>query len=267
MFTVDHADYSEIFANYCKQKAFFPIIGSVLLDEQNGTVYVDNPIAPKQFYVEHAFGFAQIFGPSNQHFEAALRNRLIVNRSFFPPKIRLYTPHLPEFLLSGHYESMRSERCRFIFAKSADTLPRPRLGFSHAGNIVRLEFVDENNVHEIENCFGLTTRFWRTRQDFVAKSHAVAAYIDNQPAAICYAAGIADGRAEIDVLTLPAYQKRGLGKLVVSCFNSRILETGLTPLWDCFTNNEGSIALCQSSGFVPVGESYPFFTINKHDMN
>ena len=106
-------------------------------------------------------------------------------------------------------------------------------------------------------------RFWRTPDNFLRQSNAVLALIEGQAAALCYAAAVAGGRAEIDVLTVPVYRHAGLAKAVVRMFSQRCLEQNVLPLWDCFTNNAASMALCQSTGFVPLGDPYPFFTINR----
>jgi RimJ/RimL family protein N-acetyltransferase len=37
----------------------------------------------------------------------------------------------------------------------------------------------------------------------------------------------------------------------------------VSPLWDCFTNNAGSMALARSCGFRPIGPAYSFYTISK----
>ncbi|MNR61827.1 hypothetical protein D3C85_1836830 [compost metagenome] len=64
-------------------------------------------------------------------------------------------------------------------------------------------------------------------------------------------------------MTLEAYRNMGLAKIVVHRFNQRCLAQHVRPLWDCYTNNTASMALCRSAGFVPLGNAYPFFTINR----
>jgi RimJ/RimL family protein N-acetyltransferase len=83
------------------------------------------------------------------------------------------------------------------------------------------------------------------------------------PASICYSAAEADHRVEIDVLTLPEYRNRGLARHAVMTFVERCFSFSLHPLWDCFTNNAGSMRLCQAVGFTAVKAPYPFFTINR----
>ena len=44
--------------------------------------YADDRVAPMQFYVEHAFGFAQIFGLPVPSFETQLRDYLLDKGAF-----------------------------------------------------------------------------------------------------------------------------------------------------------------------------------------
>lgn len=259
MHRLDQAQYAVAYSLYRQCPAFFPLIGAVLLNEQAGAVYVDNATAPSQVYVEHCFGFAQLFGASLPDFEQELKTYLLQKRNFPVAKVRLYTPNVPSFLLGPESVSLRSERQRF-------TMPAGHVStaFHRAapGNI-RFDFVDRNNASLIEERFGVIGRFWRSPEDFILKSRAVIAFDSEGPIAICYAAAIAEHRAEIDVLTLPDFRHAGLGKQVVWRFIQRCRDEGLLPLWDCFTNNAGSMALCRALGFEPNGEPYPFFTINK----
>ena len=128
---------------------------------------------------------------------------------------------------------------------------------------VTLVNVDAGHLDLIDRQFGVMGRFWRTPGDFVRKSNAVLALVDGQPGALCYAAAVAGCKAEIDVMTLPAYRRLGMAKAVVRLFNQRCLTQNVRPLWDCFTNNTASMALGQSAGFVSLGAAYPLFTISR----
>jgi GNAT superfamily N-acetyltransferase len=208
-------------------------------------------------YVEHAFGFAQVFGASVPTFEEALRRHLLVDRKFSAPKVRLYTPRLPSFLAGADAASLRSERQRFHLAGGEGLPPSEREG---ALDCVP---VDASNYGRMQDAFGVALRFWRSAADFVGGSRAVVARVDGQPAAICYAAAVSDARAEIDVMTLPAWRMRGAARFAVAHFVQRCLREGIQPLWDCFSNNAGSVQLCRASGFVPAAPPYPFFTIGR----
>lgn len=247
---------------YLNHGAHFPLIAAVLSGEQHGVVHADREESPIQVYVEHNFGFAQVFGERVPLFEQALQRYWLIDKAFACAKVRLYTPNCPDFLRAHEHEGLRSWRQHFQLdaphranAVERSTEPQP-----NGMTLVQAGF---SQVDLIENAFGVVSRFWRTPGDFAKRSNAVLALVGEQPAALCYAAAVANGKAEIDVLTLPNYRHLGLAKAVVRLFNQRCLAQNVQPLWDCFTNNTASMALCQSAGFVPLGDPYPFFTLNR----
>lgn len=256
------SQYPAAHALYLRHGAQFPLIAAVLNGEQAGVVHADRENRPTQIYVEHNFGFAQVFGTSIPQFERALQRYWLIDKAFACAKVRLYTPHCPDFLQSFEHESLRSWRQHFQLVTHLDAKDTSESRKQPAGG-VELVQAGANELGLIETAFGVVDRFWRTADDFASRSLAVLALIEGRPAALCYAAAVADGKAEIDVLTLPAFRHLGLAKAVVRLFNQRCLAQNVLPLWDCFTNNTASMALCQSTGFVPLGEPYPFFTINR----
>lgn len=241
------------FALYCQHEAFFPLIAAVLTGSQRGKAFGDDPLAPKAAYVEHAFGFAQIFGEVSPAFARALDSYLVECRQFAIAKVRLYTPFLPKALLAK--DQWRSERRRFVL--DAALFQRSCVGLDCAD----IQPLPPAQLEPLEATFGLVTRFWPDAQAFLRHSLAQVALVKGEIAAICYAAAVENGRAEIDVLTSPPLRGRGLGKKVVAAFARVCQARGIAPLWDCFTNNAGSLALARSVGFVSGAGPYPFFTI------
>jgi RimJ/RimL family protein N-acetyltransferase len=121
--------------------------------------------------------------------------------------------------------------------------------------------VEAADLAEIEARFGVATRFWRTPDDFLVRSHAQVVRRAGQIAAVCYAAATGGGRAEVDVVTDPEFRRQGLGRQAVVGFMSACAGAGLEPVWDCFTNNLPSVRTALSLGFSPRDAPYAFFTI------
>jgi GNAT superfamily N-acetyltransferase len=246
-----------VFEEYRANEHFFPLVGAVLLGTQDGHVYANDGSVPTQVYVEHAFGFSQLIGSRVAEFERQLETYLLTIKAFRPQKIRLYTPHLPEFLASMN--SLMAQRQRFVIRpdseKYLDASAQP------LAKDVSATVVDVQNIEVIDEVFGISDRFWRGSSDFLRHANAVLVSYNAKPAAICYAAAEADRRVEIDVMTLPEYRNLGLGRVAVVKFLTRCFDLSLTPLWDCFTNNAGSMTLSASVGFIPRQAPYPFFTI------
>jgi hypothetical protein len=261
MIRLEKCSYQPIYNLYQSGESFFPLIAAVLLDEQDGVVYVDDLSSPSQAYVEHAFGFAQVFGKITAAFEQKLARYLLVDKCFNPSKIRLYTPYLPNFLALPEYESLRSYRQRFTIS-TEEFLYSQGIDYELEKHIT-LAGVDASTISLIDEKFGVVSRFWRSPADFILKSNAVVVFYKGEPASICYSAAEADHYIEIDVLTLPEYRNLGLAKLALVDFVNRCFGLSLHPLWDCFTNNLGSMMLCKSVGFTAHRAPYPFFTINK----
>ncbi|MBX9595763.1 MAG: GNAT family N-acetyltransferase [Roseomonas sp.] len=235
---------------YLAQPAFFPLIVAVLEDRQDGTVLVDDPANPRQAYVEHRFGFAQAFGDASPTFEAALGAHLTDRRAFAVEKVRLYTPLLPACLATPAFQPMRSERQRYRLPMPPAMMP--------AGEARPATLAD---AAELQARFGIVTRFWRSAPDFVAGAQAQLIRRDGQVAALCYAAATGGGRAEIDVLTDPAFRRQGLARQAVGAFIAACAAAGLEPVWDAFTNNLPSVRTALSMGFRPESPPYAFFTI------
>ena len=258
---LDKKSFVPIYDLYQSSEIFFPLIAAVLLDEQDGAVFADDAYSPSQAYVEHAFGFAQIFGIPNAEFERELERYLLINKRFAASKVRLYAPYLPGFLDSPRHDGLKSSRQRFHI--STESFSTRRSDAAQAKDDTLLCEVDSDNIALIDGRFGVATRFWRTAEDFIAKSNAIVALYQGEPASICYSAAEADRRVEIDVLTLPEHRNRGLAKYAVTGFIERCFSVGLRPLWDCFTNNAGSMRLCESVGFTAAKSPYAFFTIGR----
>lgn len=261
MIRLEKCSYQPIYDLYQSGESFFPLIAAVLLDEQDGVAYVDNLNSLSQAYVENAFGFAQVFGNITTDFEQELARYLLTDKCFKPRKIRLYTPHLPSFLALPEYKSLRSYRQRFTL--NMEVLSSSREMDIKLEKDITLDRVDASTISSIDDKFGVVSRFWRTPADFILKSNAVVVFYKREPASLCYAAAEANHYVEIDVLTLPEYRNLGLARLAVVNFVNQCVGLSLHPLWDCFTNNLGSMMLCKSVGFIAPKAPYPFFTINK----
>jgi RimJ/RimL family protein N-acetyltransferase len=246
-----------IYRQYLQEGRFFPLIASVLIGNQRGSIYVNSYAAPTTFFVEHKFGFSQIFGETNSFFLDALYQHL-TERKFTAPKIRLYAPRHQEFLLEC---AELSERCQFRLKHAAS---RSRWDNGAGGNVKTVD-IKAQNIREIDQALGLdlSFRFWDSEENFLEHGMGQAVKYNEKFVSVCYAAAVAERIAEIDVATLPEFRKRGFAACACSAFIAKCMERGITPNWDCFTNNKGSLRLAESLGFEKHGEPYPFFTLAK----
>lgn len=248
---------SFFYSLYLQEGIFFPLIASVLIGSQKGNVYTNSQSTPTSFFVEHKFGFSQIFGETDSFFLDALYQHL-TERKFIVPKIRLYAPRHHAFLLGC---AELSERCQFRLKH----VKSPSRGDNGGGDNVKIVEINAENIREIDQALGLdlSFRFWDSEENFLEHGMGQAVKCNDKFVSVCYAAAVAEQIAEIDVATLPEFRKRGFAACACSAFITKCLERGITPNWDCFTNNKGSLRLAESLGFEKYGEPYPFFTLAK----
>ncbi len=245
--------YSSAWQCYVAQNFFFPLMGAVLEQKQEGRLFAN--AQGTGFYVEHAFGFAQLFGDIDVEFAKDLQKYFEERKAFAVPKVRLYAP---ESFAHMNFETLapfKAIRQRF-FPAEQETLP---MSLEH----VQVLSVDARNFDAMEENFRLATRFWRSEEEFVLHSHAKMLLYKGQIAALCYAAAVANKQAEIDVVTLPEFHQKGFGKIVTQAFIAHCCKRDILPLWDCFTNNIGSMKLQESLGFMAKNPPYPFYTLPK----
>lgn len=94
--------------------------------------------------------------------------------------------------------------------------------------------------------------FWGSIESFMQKSLG-RCLVDTREGVIasaCNAVFVGGGEAEISVQTLPVYRRQGLASLACQAFIEACLKRELKPVWGCFPENEASIALAKSLGFV-----------------
>ncbi|MAL78750.1 MAG: hypothetical protein CMN55_06490 [Sneathiella sp.] len=261
---LEKKDYGLVYELYKDLDYFFPLIVAVLLDEQEGAVFVDHVNSPSMAYVEHAFGFSQIFGNSSKlnGFLESWTSWLLREKQFRTEKVRLYSPPPSGSFLTETKSVALSERQRFYLDPDRFSKQRER-SCSNIPADIKGRKLTKDDLDDIENTFHVVTRFWRNPDDFLEKANPYLITYQNKFASLCYSAATADGYAEIDVVTLPEYRKLGLARHAVTGFIENCHEAGICPLWDCFTNNEGSVALAAAVGFMPRNPPYNFFTINK----
>jgi GNAT superfamily N-acetyltransferase len=99
--------------------------------------------------------------------------------------------------------------------------------------------------------------YWRSAADFERNGLGFCILQQDAIVSMCYTAFAWQGHHDIDILTLDAHQRKGLGTLVACAFIDHCVKHDLHPNWDCWTKNHASVALAQKLGFearveVPV---------------
>ena len=115
--------------------------------------------------------------------------------------------------------------------------------------------IDFTNLFDLDLC----SRYWNKCEDFKANSFGV---IDSKIEGICYSAAVSDKYTEIDVLVKEHSRGKQLGTKLVKYYIDNILKNRIVPLWDCYSNNEASLALALKNGFEKKFD-YNYYNIER----
>jgi RimJ/RimL family protein N-acetyltransferase len=226
----------------------FPLIRAVLEGSQPGQVFTEGvPGSPRAFVITR-FGFAQWLGDEDGgELDRTVQGLLRGEDSRLARYWLWYAPppgwqRRLDAVAAGRVR--RRERCRLALRD-----PRPADPATAPG--IELRLLDERLVAEASSLgLDLGSRFWPSERAFLEGGFGVCALEAGQVACVCYAAGVAGGQAEVDVLTRPEYRGRGLARAVAGRFVEECLVRGIRPTWDCFRENAASMRLAAALGFV-----------------
>ena len=242
----------------------FPLISAVLQGAQRGQVFADRREAPRAAFVINDFGFALFVGDElDARFDEGLARLLAGSGALGAKYLLWYAP--PEVWrarldAAGAEVAKRRGRIRYRFdeARAADWLARPvecPEGFELKD--VSAELVPSADKLGVQ----LGTRFWASAEDFAENGIGVCLTAGGEVVSLCYAAAVADGLAEVDVVTASEFRGQGLAGVVTREFIKECLRRGVAPTWDCFDYNAGSVKLAEGLGFVEA-RRYDFYSFN-----
>jgi len=244
-------DKKEIISRiYNNQELRFPLIAAIIENIQAGEIMQNNELT--HFFIINKFGFCQeFFSEFDEKFAGDIKN-FILNRKY--KKLRLYAPNIEfENFLSRLESAQKSERIQFEFDKT--------LNLAQVDNNFRIEKANLNNIKSFDFGLDLFNRYWNSLEDFLINAHAILAFDGDIPAGICYSAGNGLNKAEVDVFVEEKHRKIGLGYILGKKFIEECLKNNLTPGWDCYSNNQGSVNLARKLGFRD-NISYNFYNID-----
>lgn len=229
---------------------------AVLEGNAPGRVFVDQAHAPPSAFVWTRWGYYYLLGSShNAAFVSALAQQLAdellpASLAGGEPEPILY-PDDPGW--KTHWETLFEGRQTFeiyrrvhAFDRAAfDRLPDWRAHIPAGFAITR---IDRDLLAQTGDRFGLG-QTWSSVDDFAEKGIGFAVWNGDKLASTCLSAFVGAGKAEISIHTDEAYRRRGLAQLAAQAFIGACLQQGLTPNWECFWDNEPSVALAQKLGF------------------
>ena len=232
----------------------FPLINAVLDRVQQGRVFRDTDAGA--WYILHKAGFSLLTEPVDPGgvLDFFLQSEAI------PGYFHVY--NAPGGLIRVCSE--RSDDVNIRIRKRIQLRPGPDrpLKQMDAAEGFRVRPVDAGDLEKLSVFrLSLEHRFWSSASDFLEKGLGYCVWNEaGMPVSLCYAACVARETAEIDVATLPDFQRKGLARLAVGAFVQACTDRGITANWDCFEENAGSLRTAESLGFRQT-TSYNFLSI------
>jgi RimJ/RimL family protein N-acetyltransferase len=237
----------------------FPIIQAVIEGTQQGRIFKS---AHQDYWVLHKAGFSEVFLSRGDGKELV---DFIGKTPWLPKYFHIYSP--PEQLVNVFKSDTKIFNIR----------ERDRVQLKYDGRkvsssllVVSDEFTSaEVTQHNIDSLavfnLDLENKFWSSKEDFV--KHAAGVFIKDKqhnPVSLCYAAAVADQKAEIDVVTNALHRGKGFAKAVVGAFIIHCNNYKIIPNWDCFEDNTASLMTAKKLNFL-FNKKYKLLSIFKND--
>lgn len=238
----------------------FPLINAVVSGVQCGKVFINES---NESLITHKAGFSLIaINPYSGH-----ENELVdffENSVHLPAYFHVYSPSpLVIDLMEQKKDSFNLKIRRRIQlrggANALSLMNNEKKGNTHGLTVCNVNEYNFDSLNDLG--LDLENRFWSSKADFLKNGLGVCMLSeDKKPVSLCYSACLVDDIAEIDIKTHPDYQRTGFGQIVANEFMRLSLQNGITPNWDCFEDNHGSIATALKAGFKVV-HKYQFVSV------
>jgi len=125
-----------------------------------------------------------------------------------------------------------------------------------------LRFIDQAFLaeHDLKNIDALTQEMCSERasvEDFLQHSFGVCGLYEDEIAGMCLSEYNCLDRCEVGIITMEAFQRRGLATVMASALIEHALGSGITQIgWHCYARNLASIATALKVGFIKQAD-YP----------
>jgi RimJ/RimL family protein N-acetyltransferase len=227
---------------------------------QAGRVFVDDRQRPDAAFIVNRFGFCLRLGRDIEGFDADLLQALGPDGELADKYLLWYAPPpawecVFSSLAPGSVR--RRERIRFEFDPATATYLAAQDACPPGFQLRPLTSSLLPQTQSLK--LDIESRFWASADQFLANGVGVALLHGEEIVSVCYSACVVDKHAEVDVATSEAYRGRGLARLAAREYVRACLRKGLTPAWDAFIENPGSVRLAENLGFRPL-RRYDFYT-------
>ncbi|KQO15709.1 GNAT family N-acetyltransferase [Paenibacillus sp. Leaf72] len=238
---------------------------SVIQQLQPGKVLVNDKKSPTAAFITSVGGFYCLLGAANDVLFNEGVIRFLNDRDSH--SIRFYALALFsadwELLLAEKnlINAAKIKRAYFQFNKEKFLQTYCDYPF-----VLNAEFNDEGLNLEIanqyrEDFYPYYKIVWDSAQQFIDNGVGHFVTKDDKIVSVCSSPYVGGGYAEIDIITVEKYKRKGLAAWAGVHFIKECLNKGLTPNWCCHSDNLESLSVAQKLCFEQIDE-HPMYWYN-----
>ncbi|MFC3745534.1 GNAT family N-acetyltransferase [Paenibacillus sp. GCM10012306] len=236
-----------------KNQAYEPVFAYSVIDHnQSGKVFVDHRENPASCLVIHSYGQYLLAGSgSDERFMNDVVEYLLneQNHSTYydlyvttPELLILINERLAGRTVLLHRSSFTFDPSRFQNLKTTlQALPEYYV----------MKSMDDTLFNKYRNEMDSSyDSLWNSSQHFMERGFGYCIMMNDHFASVCNSFFVGGGYADIDIVTVDEYQKRGLATLTGAAYIEHCLKHDVVPNYNCDAGNQRSIQLATKLGFV-----------------
>ena len=235
-----------------------------LADAAAGTIYVDDPVAPRATFVRDATHNWYLAGdPGREAFNQALAR--LIETEIYP---RSASSHQWGFQLQYGPASWNAVVHDLILRGKAPiqdtrqlyTLDRPPADWStvKASELgmerVDAAFLERSDLRHLDALQDWIAECWPSQQAYCERGFGYCLVADDSIMSWCMAEYLSDGACGIGVETVEGQRGKGYATWTSMSLVEHCLRHNVTPYWDCWASNIASAGLARKVGFRPASD-------------
>ncbi|WP_138754111.1 GNAT family N-acetyltransferase [Paenibacillus sinopodophylli] len=245
-----------------KNKAVFAL--SVIEQTQKGKIFVNRILDPSAALITSCGGFYCVVGNASYHtFNDAIANFLNDKENhigFYA--LAMFTEEWERALQK--YQLIHANKIkRTYFRLNDQKFTEMSIDISlKIDDGLHYEALNEHISNQYrEDFYTYYKLVWDSNEHFNVRGIGHFITKDNQIISVCSSPYVGGGFAEIDIITVEEYTRKGLATKVAALFINDCRSKNLIPNWSCHSDNQASLSLASKLGFEPIAE-HPMYWYN-----
>lgn len=188
--------------------------------------------------------FANVIVP-----EALCRGRGIYKLHYTSRKWREKAPRI----IPG-VAPIKAERCLYRYDRTAINSLKEMLPPGFTVRPIDERILKESGLRNTDQVRAEVRTCWDSVRHFVEKGFGFCVTSEEEIVCWCTAEYVSSGKCGIGVETVEKHRTRGFATLATKNFVQHCLEKGITPHWDCWTDNVPSVKVAEKIGFNRIAD-------------